>query len=251
MRMAPSIPDPCATYPPPPCRSPGGGGAGGPSLGQHKIFRCSSLCCCVALPLVSLALMAGMCVYGGGAVPQGGGGGPSLGDRPPGRGGGPSSLGWGTTWGGGYSQQLTGHEVCIVCAGKWWVGSDVHPPPPGGGDRRLATVPPTSGSGGGDRRPWGGGAWGGGYVHTSWRLTPLSWIECWDRACREGHIVHCILRTLHTPQRAPSTLRSAHFEHCAPPTSRTVQCTLGALLTPAGPPCDGPAGPLSLRRVHV
>ena len=42
-----------------------------------------------------------MCVYGGSAVPQGGGGGPSLGDRPPGVGGGPSSLGWGTTRGGG------------------------------------------------------------------------------------------------------------------------------------------------------
>ena len=39
-------------YPPPPplsfptpCRSPGG--AGGPSLGQPKIFRYGSLCCCV------------------------------------------------------------------------------------------------------------------------------------------------------------------------------------------------------------
>ena len=30
---------------PTPCRSPGGGG--GPSLGQPKIFRCASLCCCV------------------------------------------------------------------------------------------------------------------------------------------------------------------------------------------------------------
>ena len=30
---------------PTPCRSPGGGG--GPSLGQPKIFRCGSLCCCV------------------------------------------------------------------------------------------------------------------------------------------------------------------------------------------------------------
>ena len=40
-------------------------------------------------------------VYGGGAVPRGGGGGVSLGDRPPGGGGGPSSLGWGTTRGGG------------------------------------------------------------------------------------------------------------------------------------------------------
>ena len=39
------------SYPPPPvsfptpCRSRGGGG--GPSLGQPKIFRCGSLCCCV------------------------------------------------------------------------------------------------------------------------------------------------------------------------------------------------------------
>ena len=33
---------------PTPCRSPGGGGgAGGPSLGQPKNFRCGSLCCCV------------------------------------------------------------------------------------------------------------------------------------------------------------------------------------------------------------
>ena len=30
---------------PTPCRSPGGGG--GPSLGQPKIFRCGSVCCCV------------------------------------------------------------------------------------------------------------------------------------------------------------------------------------------------------------
>ena len=30
---------------PTPCRSPGGGG--GPSLGQPKIFRYGSLCCCV------------------------------------------------------------------------------------------------------------------------------------------------------------------------------------------------------------
>ena len=30
---------------PTPCRSPGRGG--GPSLGQPKIFRCGSLCCCV------------------------------------------------------------------------------------------------------------------------------------------------------------------------------------------------------------
>ena len=155
-----------------PCRSPGGGG--GPSLGQPKIFRCGSLCCCVGdcvvghchlYPLHSwqdilltfaemerdrttmfprgtnvmfirsteepvLAQVVGhsehgdayrritytvmarpscttvclfgasqMCVYGGGAVPQGAGG-PSLGNRPPGGGGGPSSLGWGTTRGG-------------------------------------------------------------------------------------------------------------------------------------------------------
>ena len=47
-------------------------------------------------------------VYGGGAVPQGGGGGPSLGDRPPRGGGGPSSLGWGTTRGGGVSADVPG-----------------------------------------------------------------------------------------------------------------------------------------------
>ena len=38
-------------YPHPPCRSPPlvvpRGGVGGPSLGQPKIFRCGSLCCCV------------------------------------------------------------------------------------------------------------------------------------------------------------------------------------------------------------
>ena len=38
--------------PPPPCRSPPlvvpRGGGGGPSLGQPKIFRCGSLCCCVS-----------------------------------------------------------------------------------------------------------------------------------------------------------------------------------------------------------
>ena len=49
-----------------------------------------------------------MCVYGGAVVPQGGGGGPSLGDHPPGRGGGPSSLGWGTTKGGG------GYVLCAI-----------------------------------------------------------------------------------------------------------------------------------------
>ena len=38
-----------------------------------------------------------MCVYGGGAVPQGGWGGASLDDRPPWAGRGPSSLGWGRT----------------------------------------------------------------------------------------------------------------------------------------------------------
>ena len=38
------LPSPPLSFPTP-CRSPGGGG--GPSLGQPKIFRCSSLCCCV------------------------------------------------------------------------------------------------------------------------------------------------------------------------------------------------------------
>ena len=47
-----------------------------------------------------------MCVYGWGVVPQGGGGGPSLGDHPPGGGGGPSSLGWGTTRGGEGTTQV-------------------------------------------------------------------------------------------------------------------------------------------------
>ena len=28
-----------------------------------------------------------------------------------------------------YSKQLTGHEIYIVYAGKWLVGSGVHPPP--------------------------------------------------------------------------------------------------------------------------
>ena len=42
---------------PTPCPSPGGGW--GPSLGQPKFFCCGSLCCCGALPLVSLVLMAG------------------------------------------------------------------------------------------------------------------------------------------------------------------------------------------------
>ena len=46
-----TVDDRVAKYPPPPlsfptpCRSPGG--AGGPSLGQPKIFRYGSLCCCV------------------------------------------------------------------------------------------------------------------------------------------------------------------------------------------------------------
>ena len=29
-----------------------------------------------------------------------------------------------------YNKQLTGHEFCIVCAGKWLVCSGVAPPPP-------------------------------------------------------------------------------------------------------------------------
>ena len=39
------VPPPPPLSFPTPCRSPGGGG--GPSLGQPKIFRCGSLCCCV------------------------------------------------------------------------------------------------------------------------------------------------------------------------------------------------------------
>ena len=50
-----SLLPPCPPFlpppPPPPCRSPPlvvpRGGAGGPSLGQPKIFRYGSLCCCV------------------------------------------------------------------------------------------------------------------------------------------------------------------------------------------------------------
>ena len=38
------VPPPPLSFPTP-CRSPGGGG--GPPLGQPKIFRCGSLCCCV------------------------------------------------------------------------------------------------------------------------------------------------------------------------------------------------------------
>ena len=45
---------------------------------------------------------------------------------------------------------MTGHEFCRVCAGKWFVGSGVHPP----------------GGGGGDRRPWGGAGHGGARVRT-------------------------------------------------------------------------------------
>ena len=40
----PFLPPPPLSFPTP-CRSPGG--AGGPSLGQPKIFRYGSLCCCV------------------------------------------------------------------------------------------------------------------------------------------------------------------------------------------------------------
>ena len=41
----PDYPHPPVSFPTP-CRSPGGGG-GGPSFGQPKIFHCGSLCCCV------------------------------------------------------------------------------------------------------------------------------------------------------------------------------------------------------------
>ena len=54
------------------------------------------------------------CVHGGSAVPPGGDGGPSLGNRPPGGGGGPCSLGWGRTrGGGGYSESLRQTEGCL------------------------------------------------------------------------------------------------------------------------------------------
>ena len=57
--------------------------------------------CCVISSSTAISVPHSVpvrCYYG----PLGGGGGPSLGDRPPGGGGGPSSLGWGRTRGGGY-----------------------------------------------------------------------------------------------------------------------------------------------------
>ena len=51
---------------------------------------------------------------------------------------------------------MTGHEFCRVCAGKWFVGSGVHPPGGGGGGGgHLVTVPP--GVGGGPSSLGGGG----------------------------------------------------------------------------------------------
>ena len=41
------IPSPPPRVVPHPLSFPGGVGGGGPSLGQPKIFRCGSLCCCV------------------------------------------------------------------------------------------------------------------------------------------------------------------------------------------------------------
>ena len=56
-----------------------------------------------------------------------------------------------------YSKQLTGHEFYILCAGKWSVGSGVHPPLRGG-NRHLATPPGV----GGNRRVGGADGHGGG-----------------------------------------------------------------------------------------
>ena len=63
-----------------------------------------------------------------------------------------------------YSKQLTGHELCMVCAGKWLVGSGDTPPPRGG--LSLGDGPPPGGGGG---RLWGGGGAGqeGGRVASS------------------------------------------------------------------------------------
>ena len=53
-----------------------------------------------------------------------------------------------------YSKQLTGHELCMVCAGKWLVGSgDAPPPPPRGGPSLGDSPPPGVGE---DHRPGGG-----------------------------------------------------------------------------------------------
>ena len=54
----------------------------------HSFVLCCNFCACKCACTVVVR------------SPRGGGGGPSLGDRPPGVGGGPSSLGWGRTGGG-------------------------------------------------------------------------------------------------------------------------------------------------------
>ena len=51
-----------------------------------------------------------------------------------------------------YSKQLTGHELCMVCAGKWLVGSGDGRPHWGGG-----TVAAGGGGGGGGGLDKGGG----------------------------------------------------------------------------------------------
>ena len=62
-----------------------------------------------------------------------------------------------------YNMPLVGHEFCRVYAGKWLVGSGVHPPPLGGGGVIWGTVRPGVG---GTVVPWlrrGMGARGRGY----------------------------------------------------------------------------------------
>ena len=54
-----------------------------------------------------------MCVYGGSAVPQGGGGGPSLGDRPPGGGWGTVFPGVGKDKGGGVNKNSRVDMLCF------------------------------------------------------------------------------------------------------------------------------------------
>ena len=63
-----------------------------------------------------------------------------------------------------YSKRLTGHEFCIVCAGKWLVCSGVRPPR-GDGTVTWQQSPPRVGGGGPlyDRWGWTGHGDGGGY----------------------------------------------------------------------------------------
>ena len=52
-----------------------------------------------------------MCVHGGSTVPQGAGGGPSLGNHPAGGGGGPSSVGWGRTRAAAWLSSATARQL--------------------------------------------------------------------------------------------------------------------------------------------